>query len=106
MKTVLPLSVWLAIVVGIAASFVAGRVHAEPRWRAEAQGAVIVLHSDKCELAEVSNLPFKATWEEKGVTFTGCWAPNPDVGIVVGYFKEDRSVAIIPIQVFKKVTGV
>lgn len=68
-------------------------------------GAKITLYDDPCELNEVSNLPQKAVWQEKGKTYAGCWSLHP-AGFVVTFFKEDRTVAIIPARVFEKVTGV
>jgi hypothetical protein len=80
-------------------------VLATPVYVAEADGARIVLTDEPCEVKAVSNLPYKAVWTEKGKDFTGCWAPRPNEGIVMGYFAEDRTVVVIPIQAFKRVTG-
>jgi hypothetical protein len=54
-------------------------------------------------LKEVSNLPYKATWVEDGRTYKGCWAANQ--GFVVGFFVDDKSVAVMPMRIFQKVTG-
>jgi hypothetical protein len=75
-------------------------VFAKPMFAAELEGVRIVLSDDKCELTVVSNLPYKATWTEKGQTYTGCWGVMGHN--VAAYFEQDRTVAAIPVQVFKK----
>lgn len=40
--------------------------YAEPRYQASVQGIVVTLHTEKCAIAEVSNLPYRATWMENG----------------------------------------
>ena len=78
---------------------------AEPLFRVTLpEGAVITLHSGKCEMTEVVNLPMVATWEEKGKTFTGCWGVNP-AGVVSLYFT-DKTVVGLPVRAFEKVIGV
>jgi hypothetical protein len=52
---------------------------AEPRYSAEVEGVKITLHDDKCALPAVANLARKATWEERGKTFDGCWGGAPSV---------------------------
>jgi hypothetical protein len=78
--------------------------YGEPAFVTDADGARITLHTDKCSMKEVKNLPFKATWEEKGKVFQGCWGPRPDAGLIVFYF-DDRTVGIAPMQAFVKVTN-
>jgi hypothetical protein len=70
---------------------------------ANIEGVKITLFNEKCELKEVSNLPYKATWVEDGRTYKGCWAANQ--GFVVGFFVDDKSVAVMPMRIFQKVTG-
>src|SRR4051812_23975857 len=44
--------------------------NAEPRLRAEQGGVVITLYDEPCELKDqIANLPYKATWEEKGKVY-------------------------------------
>jgi hypothetical protein len=104
--TVLPWLGW-ALILGLilAGVLYASKAVAEPKFQAKDKEAVITLWSDPCEVKEVQNLPFKATWVEGAKTFTGCWGPRPDVGAVLFYFKEDGSVGIAPIQAFKPVVG-
>ena len=71
--------------------------NADPRFQVVADGARIVLHDDKCAVGAVVNLPYKATWEEKGKVFQGCWGARPDAGVVMFYF-DDKTVGIIPMQ--------
>lgn len=81
----------------IALLVLATKAHADPRFQVVAEGARVVLHDDKCAVAAVANLPYKATWEEKGKVFQGCWGARPDAGVVMFYF-DDKSVGIIPIS--------
>ena len=78
---------------------------AVPIFAADEGGVRIVLTDEPCQLKTVSNLPLRATWEEKGKVYEGCWAPRPDMGVVVGYFSDLTAVAL-PIPMFKKVQGV
>lgn len=82
-------------------------VFAAPIFVADAEGVRIELFDEPCILKDlVSNLPYRATWTEKGKVFEGCFVPNPNAGFVVAYFREDKSVAVIPMDAFKKVVGV
>src|SRR5688572_21050302 len=67
------------VALGVAATWHT-KAHAEPRFQVVADGARVVLHDDKCAVAAVANLPYKATWEEKGKVFQGCWGARPDAG--------------------------
>lgn len=96
-----PMYLLVAFVLGVA--FYAAKVHAEAVAVAQIEGVTITLHKEKCALTEVSNLPFKVTWEEKGKSYVGCWGLNGN--FVAAFFKEDKSVAVIPAQAFTKVTG-
>jgi hypothetical protein len=102
-QTILPLPLWALLL--IVAFCWPSIVFASPRYSVEAQGAVITLTDDPCELDAVKNLPYKATWVEDGKTFQGCFAPRPEVQLVVAYF-DDRTVALIPFQALKKLEGV
>jgi hypothetical protein len=86
--------------------FVASSVYGEPTHRTSIQGVVITLHSEKCALSEVANLPRRATWVENGKTFEGCVGYADAFGMLMFFFKDDKSVAIIPVDAFSKVTGV
>ena len=80
---------------------------AAPVFVAEGNGVHIELFDEPCTLKDsVSNLPYRATWTEKGKVFEGCFVPNQAAGIVVAFFKDDKTVAVIPIEVFKKVVGI
>jgi hypothetical protein len=82
-----------------------GTANAEPKFQAQLEGIRVLLHSDKCELKEITNLPFKAEWVEKGQVLQGCWKPNGEVGTVDFYFS-DKTAFSMPAQMFRKVTGV
>lgn len=86
--------------------FVSYEVYAEPVLEATEGGVRVVLHTDKCALNEVSNLPFKAVWHENGKQVEGCWAPHPPLGIVAMFFAADKSVGIAPMSAFRKVVSI
>lgn len=67
-------------------------------------GQKIVLTNEPCKLEAVTNLKHRATWHEKGKVYEGCYGVHP-AGVVLGYFA-DKTVVMIPVQVFTKVTGV
>lgn len=77
-----------------------------PVFTATADGATVTLTDEPCTIRAVSNLRYRATWEEKGKVFEGCWSANPRVGVVSAYFVEDRTVVAIPIPMFERVTGI
>jgi hypothetical protein len=60
----------------------------------------ITLTDEPCKLKAVSNLPYRAHWREQGRVYEGCFQVNPQ-GFVVAYF-DDRSVALIPVQHFRR----
>lgn len=81
-------------------------VLAGPIFVADAEGAKIELYDEPCKLKDaVSNLPYRATWTEKGKVFEGCFGAS-GAGVVVTYWKEDKTVAAIPVDAFKRVQGV
>ena len=94
----------LVLLVCIAATWPTN-AHSAPRFQVTQEGVKVVLHDDKCAVGAVVNLPYKATWEEKGKVFQGCWGARPDAGLVVLYF-DDKSVGIIPISELTAVQGV
>ena len=102
---------WVGAVISgacLAALFVlATSAYAEPVARATAGGIQITVYNEPCKLKDqVSNLPHRATWLENGRTFEGCVGPNIELGVAIFYFKEDKSVAAVPLQMFAPVTGV
>lgn len=102
-ETVFPLPFW-ALLVAFVLCWPAA-VFAKPMAMAQAGGITITLHNDPCERSEVTNLPMKATWQEKGKTFQGCWGAHPQYGLVMLYW-EDKTVVILPGDMFAPVTGV
>ena len=76
---------------------------AAPQFEASGEGVKVVVHSEKCALKEISNLPYRATWTEKGKTTEGCAGPHP-IGVVLFYFA-DKTIVVVPMQEFVKVTG-
>lgn len=64
----------------------------------------VVLHKEPCNLPEVTNLKSRATWTENGVMTEGCYGVMPHVDVVAFYFT-DKTVAVIPVQLFEKTAG-
>ena len=104
-RLVIANKVLFALVVGLFLAMAMAPVFAEPVFQGQGQGVTITIYNEPCKLEAVSNLPFRATWEEKGKVTEGCIAPRPEVGVVVGYFA-DRSIALMPIEMFQRLTGV
>ena len=65
----------------------------------------ITVYDEPCALKTVSNLQYRATWTEGKKTFEGCIGPWGAMGVAVAYF-DDGSIAVVPLQALKKVTGV
>ena len=78
---------------------------AEPLFRADTGDSVITVHSEPCAVSAVGNLPKRATWEEKGKKYEGCAGQHPQFPILIFYFSGDRSVVVVPAQLFQRVTG-
>lgn len=94
----------LAVILFFAGVGAVFKAHAEAVFAGEGQGVKIVVYDEPCKLTEVSNLPYRATWEENGKVTEGCIAPRPDAGVAVGYFA-DKTVALMPLQMFKRLVG-
>jgi len=92
-----------ALIVGPVLVY-SGMAHAAPRYVANVEGVTITLFDEPCSLDAVENLPYKATWTENGVTFQGCWNFFQNAGVIVGYFS-DKSVAPMPVQIFKPLSN-
>lgn len=102
-ETVLPLPFWAVLLIVIFCwPTMAG---ARPMAQAQAEGITITLHNEPCEMKAIENLKMKATWQEKGKTFNGCWGAHPQYGLVMFYW-EDKTVVILPGDAFAPVTGV
>ena len=70
----------------------------------QSEKARIVLYTEPCALkVEVSNLPGRATWEEGGKTFEGCFGVID--GIVAFYFS-DKTVVTVPVRYLQRVTSI
>lgn len=77
--------------------------HTEPMGQAKlGEKVTVVLHSEKCALDAVANLPGRATWVEDGKTFEGCFGFDRNFGIIRLYFS-DKTVVAVPVQLFARV---
>lgn len=102
----LPWIFWLVVLLAsIGLVFYASEPKADPVFWVNQDGIQVVLHNDLCSLTDrIGNLPHKATWQEDGKVYEGCWGLRPDVGYVIFYF-EDRTVGLIPIRALRRVLG-
>lgn len=71
----------------------------------QAHGVVtITLFDEPCKLTDkVTNLHYRATWQEPNKTFEGCFGVNKEAGAVAFYF-DDGAVVMTPSSAFKPVT--
>jgi len=74
--------------------------NAEPRAVATNGASIITLYDEPCVVKAVTNLPHRATWDENGKRFEGCF--DAAYGVVAAYF-DDGSVVLVPIQGFVEV---
>jgi hypothetical protein len=105
--TVIPWLLW-AIIAAFAIAFIfhAGRASAEPRFSVQDKNVSVTLYDEPCALKEhVANLPYRAVWVEKGQAFEGCFGAWSDAEFVVAYFS-DKTIAVFPFSVIKKLVGV
>jgi hypothetical protein len=97
-------AVCLVVLLAVAVTWPT-KAHADPRFQVSIEGVTVVLYDDKCDLTDqITNLPYKATWTEKGKTYRGCWGARPDAGVVMAYF-EDKTIGLIPMQGLTPVRG-
>jgi hypothetical protein len=85
------------------ALMLATSVCAAPLYRATSGNVQVVLHSDKCALPEVTNLPKRAVWIEDGKQIEGCWGVSPFTYVV--FYFADKTATAIPQSEFAKVEG-
>lgn len=100
--TIIRMSVWFVVIAAVVVW--ATQAYADPIYEAAEDGVRVTLHNSPCELKEVSNLKYKATWEEKGKIYQGCWGARTDIGQVMFYF-DDGSVGLIPVNALQPVRG-
>lgn len=62
------------------------------------QGITITLTDEKCTLSAVSNLPYRAKWDEQGKHYEGCFGV---LKIFVILYFDDKSVVVLPAGMFK-----
>ena len=93
----------LGVICLIVLVAVATSAHAAPMAEASEDGAKITLTDEACKLTAVSNLKHRATWQEKGKTYEGCYGVHP-AGLVLAYFA-DKTVVVLSVQAFTKVSG-
>lgn len=105
--TILPWFLWALILFAVIGALYAGKVYAEPLAIANVNNGqvVITVYTEDCQLKDVvSNLPKRATWTEGGKTYEGCVGVYPSFG-VAGFYFNDKTVAVVPLQAFARVAG-
>lgn len=102
-KTLGALALILALAVAVL-FFTIHNVKAAPIAVTTTGDVTVTLTDEPCAIAAVTNLGKRATWEEKGKRFEGCWGAS-QLGVVMVYF-DDKTVGAIPAEVFRQVSGV
>lgn len=100
--TVIPWLIWALLILTV---IWATNAYAGPILKGEAEGITVTIYEEACQLKEVTNLPKRATWTEKGKTFEGCVGAHPQFPILMGYFS-DKTMVVLPVQMFTRVSGV
>jgi hypothetical protein len=70
---------------------------------ANAQGATITLTDEPFKCEAVPQFQYRIIWEEKGKRFEGCFGVHGP--IIVAYFPGDKSLALMPAQVFQPLSS-
>ena len=85
----------------------AGRVYAEGApFQAIAGKVTITVYDQPCtHVDQITNLPNRATWQEDGKVFDGCVGVISELGVAMFWFN-DRTIAVVPLQMFHKVTAI
>jgi hypothetical protein len=97
-------AVCLIVLVLLAATWPT-KAHADPRFQVSTDKFRVVVYDEPCKLTDqISNLPYRATWQEGSKVYEGCWAPRTEIEAVVFYFA-DKTVGIIPFGALKPVQG-
>ena len=78
--------------------------HAETIASASQNNVTISLTNEPCASQSVKNLPYRAIWTEPNGKIEGCYGVQS--GTVVMLYFEDKTVAVLPTQVFQKVTDI
>jgi hypothetical protein len=65
--------------------------------------ASVTLHREACGLKDVANLKHRATWEEDGKRYEGCFGIFFNAAI--GFYFDDKQVAVIPVAAFVPLRG-
>ena len=72
----------------------------------DSTGIRVVLHDTDCMMTtSITNLPKYAEWLEGSKKVKGCWAVDSNLGMVIIYFA-DKTVVVLPAQIFEAVTEV
>ena len=93
---------WWIFALFILGIMFAGAAHAGPVMVAKVGAVSITLYDEPCAIAAVANLQRRATWTENGKVFEGCFGVS-EIGVVMLYFSDDRSVGAVPVQNFVRV---
>lgn len=88
----------LALVFSLVSSVSA---FAEPIAALNETGVQIMLYNDKCQMAAPTNLKYRAVWTERGKIFEGCFMVF--LGLSVGAYFDDNTMAVMPVELFKPV---
>ena len=93
----------MRLLLGVILGIVAGFSYAEPIAIARGNGISITLHTDKCKISYLTNLPNRVVWKDTK-TYEGCFAFFEESNSI-GAFLDDGSVIVVPLGMFKPVTS-
>ena len=63
-------------------------------------GITVTLTDEKCGLSAVSNLPYRAKWDEGNKHYEGCFGVQK---IFVLLYFDDKTVVVLPAHMFSQV---
>lgn len=78
--------------------------NAEPIYETTQGNIRLVAYNEPCKLDSVKNLAYRAVWFENGKGIEGCIGARDDLGVAVAYFA-DKTIAVIPLYAFRRVTA-
>lgn len=100
-KWIVPLAWWMFAGLVLLAIIVPPAL-AAPVAEVNQGGVRVVLTDEKCDQSAVVNLQNRATWTENGKTVEGCFGVG--VGSVIVLYFADKTIAVIPMRLFVRVS--
>lgn len=81
------------------------QAYAEPIAQLVQGNVTITVYNEPCTHQDsITNAPVRATWKEGDKVFDGCAGVVSQIGMAYFWFT-DKTVAVVPLQMFSKLTG-